>query len=50
MGPRASKGEADLLADFQVERRTDTEGLLILRKKENRKEYLLREMTFNDRK
>ena len=28
----------------------DAEGLLLLRKKENRKEYLLREMTFNDRK
>ena len=40
MGPRASKGEADLLADFQVERRMDTEELLLLRKKENRKDCM----------
>jgi hypothetical protein len=50
MGPRGSKPEGDLLADFEVGRRLDADGLLFLTHTHSRRDYLLRELTFNDKR
>lgn len=50
MGAKGSKPQGEMLADFEEVRRVESEGLLFLRHHTTLREYLLRELTFNDRR